>query len=182
MTTFKIALIGDAGVGTTSFIHKLMSGEFKKRYIPTSGVKINNILLNTNKGTINLSLYDVAGQEKYSTNNDIYYKDTNLAIIFFDLTSQLSFRNLGMWIKTYRKICPQGEIIVVGNKFDIGEKKVLPSQIREINYFENIPYFNISVKNNYQIKELLLQAIRMLINDYDITLINNIQSLNLAHL
>jgi len=39
--TFKVVLVGDGGVGKTTFVKRHISGEFEKRYIATMGVEVH---------------------------------------------------------------------------------------------------------------------------------------------
>ena len=40
MYNFRVILIGDSGVGKTTFLNKLKTIEFEKKYISTTGVNI----------------------------------------------------------------------------------------------------------------------------------------------
>ena len=59
-----MVLIGDGGVGKTTFVKRHITGEFEKKYIATQGVEVSNITFSTNVGPIKLCLWDTAGQEK----------------------------------------------------------------------------------------------------------------------
>lgn len=37
---FKLILVGDGGVGKTTFVRRHMTGEFEKRYVATRGVEV----------------------------------------------------------------------------------------------------------------------------------------------
>jgi GTP-binding nuclear protein Ran len=59
---FKVVLLGDGGVGKTTFVKRHLTGEFEKKYVATQGVDVSSIIFYTNKGPIKLSLWDTAGQ------------------------------------------------------------------------------------------------------------------------
>lgn len=59
---FKIVLVGDGGVGKTTFIKRHQTGEFEKRYIATQGVEVSSITFATSHGPIKLNIWDTAGQ------------------------------------------------------------------------------------------------------------------------
>lgn len=61
---FKVVLVGDGGVGKTTFVRRHQSGEFEKKYIATQGVEVSSITFYTTHGPIRLNLWDTAGQEK----------------------------------------------------------------------------------------------------------------------
>ena len=49
---FKLLLVGDGGVGKTTFVKRHMTGEFEKRYVATIGVEIHPLEFTTNRGPI----------------------------------------------------------------------------------------------------------------------------------
>jgi len=50
--TFKVLLVGDGGVGKTSFIHRHLGGYLEQRYVPTVGVSVKAINFHTNFGPL----------------------------------------------------------------------------------------------------------------------------------
>ncbi len=171
VSQFKIVLLGDAGAGKTVYINKLITNHFEQRYLATLGVEVTSLTLNTNKGQVEFSIYETAGQEKFGGLRDSYYEGANLAIIFFDLTSRITFKNVDYWVRDLRRTCENDiPIILIGNKCDILPRKV---QLQTITEFtnridnQNILYFDISVKSNYNIDQPLLHAAKLLLNDND---------------
>ena len=61
----KLILVGDGGVGKTTYINRLYTGEFRKQYIATMGVDTTPLGFHANKGNIVFNICDFAGQEKY---------------------------------------------------------------------------------------------------------------------
>jgi GTP-binding nuclear protein Ran len=58
---FKVILVGDGGVGKTTFIRRHLSGKFEKRYIATLGVEVHPVDFHTNYGIIRFNMWDTAG-------------------------------------------------------------------------------------------------------------------------
>lgn len=162
---FKIVLIGDAGSGKTNFVNRIAKGTFENKYISTFGFNCSLKALDTTKGNITLDIWDTAGQDKSSTQRESYYVGADAAIIFFDLTSTSSFKNVDFWKKTLGRVVPNIPIILCGNKHDLGYFKVKPNQIRDyLNVNLDINYFEASAKNNYNLDEMLLSVARNLTN------------------
>ena len=71
-TESKIVLIGDGGVGKTTFIKRHLTGEVEKKYIATMGAEVHPISFFTTRGEIKLNVWDTAGQEYLSGLRDGY--------------------------------------------------------------------------------------------------------------
>jgi len=69
---WTLVLVGDGGVGKTTFVKRHKTGEFEKKYVPTLGAEVHPIDFVTNKGRIIFNVWDTAGQEKYAGLRDGY--------------------------------------------------------------------------------------------------------------
>ena len=69
---WKLVLVGDGGVGKTTFVKRHKTGEFEKKYVPTLGAEVNPIDFVTGRGKILFNVWDTAGQEKYAGLRDGY--------------------------------------------------------------------------------------------------------------
>ena len=126
---YKIILAGDAGVGKTTYIERLLKGGFMKNYVATLGVDVFVLAINTNYGKIILDIWDTAGQERFKGLGEGYFTYSDGAIVMFDTTSKITFENVNSWTSSIRnqdkgKNIP---IVIYGNKFDLerGERGVI---------------------------------------------------------
>lgn len=66
---YKVVIIGDPSVGKTSLLTKFSTKKFETKYLPTVGVNITkqvlNLSVNNENVTINLMLWDIAGQPQF---------------------------------------------------------------------------------------------------------------------
>ena len=69
---FKCLLVGDGGVGKTTFVKRHKTGEFEKKYVATVGAEVIPMDFTTNRGKMIFSVWDTAGQEKYAGLRDGY--------------------------------------------------------------------------------------------------------------
>lgn len=69
---FKLVIVGDGGVGKTTFVKRHLTGEFERRYIATVGVEVHPMIFYTNHGPIRFNVWDTAGQEKLGGLRDGY--------------------------------------------------------------------------------------------------------------
>lgn len=162
---FKLILVGDGGVGKTTFVKRHKNGEFEKRYIATLGVEVHPLTFWTTLGPIVYDCWDTAGQEKFGGLRDGYYINGNAAIIMFDVTSRVSYKNVPIWHRDLIRVCEDIPIVLCGNKVDVKDRKVTPKQISFQRKKANIQYYDISAKSNYNFEKPFLWITKKLTGD-----------------
>jgi len=166
----KLILVGDGGVGKTTFVKRHLTGEFEKKYIATQGVEVHPMEFFTSKGKIKFNVWDTAGQEKLSGLRDGYYIDAHCAIIMFDVCSRITYKNVPKWYKDITRICELIPIVLVGNKVDEKNRKVKAKQILFARK-HGLQYFDISAKSNYQYEKPFVWLLKKLTGDPNLTLV-----------
>lgn len=152
---FKVVLIGDGGVGKSTFVKRHVSGEFEKKYVPTMGVEVHPLTFYTNFGEIMFDVWDTAGQERFGGLRDGYYIQAQAAIIMFDVTSRITYKSVPNWHRDVERVCGKIPIVLLGNKVDVKERKV---KARNITYHRkrNLQYYDLSAKSNYNFEKPFL--------------------------
>mmetsp|Transcript_10522 Transcript_10522/g.24466 ORF Transcript_10522/g.24466 Transcript_10522/m.24466 type:complete len:215 (-) Transcript_10522:233-877(-) len=161
---FKLILVGDGGVGKTTFVKRHLTGEFEKKYVATLGVEVHPLLFHTNRGPIRFNVWDTAGQEKFGGLRDGYYIQGQCAIIMFDVTSRITYKNVPNWYRDLTRVCENIPIVLTGNKIEIKDRKVKAKQIT-FHRKKNLQYFDISAKSNYNFEKPFLWIARKLCGD-----------------
>ncbi|KAJ3386376.1 GTP-binding nuclear protein gsp1/Ran [Lobulomyces angularis] len=164
MPTFKLILVGDGGTGKTTFVKRHLTGEFEKKYIATVGAEVYPLVFHTNFGAICFNTWDTAGQEKFGGLRDGYYIQGNCAIIMFDVTSRITYKNVPTWHRDLVRVCDNIPIVLCGNKVDIKERKVKAKQIT-FHRKKNLQYYDISAKSNYNFEKPFLWLVRKLVGN-----------------
>eukprot|EP01110_Echinostelium_bisporum_P004818 TRINITY_DN21930_c0_g1_i1.p1 TRINITY_DN21930_c0_g1~~TRINITY_DN21930_c0_g1_i1.p1 ORF type:complete len:231 (-),score=116.86 TRINITY_DN21930_c0_g1_i1:128-799(-) len=164
MPTFKLILIGDGSTGKTTFVKRHLTGEFEKKYVPTLGVEVHPLTFHTNCGPICFNVWDTAGQEKFGGLRDGYYIQGNAAIILFDVTSRMTYKNVPNWHKDVVRVCENIPIVLCGNKVDLKDRKVKAKQIT-FHRKRNLQYYDISAKSNYNFEKPFLWLARKLVGE-----------------
>lgn len=167
---FKLVLVGDGGVGKTTFVKRHLTGEFEKKYIATLGVEVHPMPFFTNHGQILFNVWDTAGQEKLGGLRDGYYIGGNCGIIMFDVCSRITYSNVPKWYKDLTRVCENIPIVLVGNKVDVKDRKVKAKQIT-FHRKKNLQYYDISAKSNYQFEKPFVWLLRRLTNDPNLVLV-----------
>ena len=171
----KVIVIGDSGVGKTTFISRLID-RFEENAASTFGVsyvtkelKIDNIL-------VHFDIWDTAGQEKYHAVNRLFYVDSKICIIVYDITNRTTFNNAcNFWYKAITNEIT-GNIIIglAGNKSDLYSKE----EVREeeaINYAQekNMIFSLTSSYDNTGVNELFYKLGKMYLNLYHKGILKN---------
>lgn len=74
-----------------------------------------------------LQLWDTAGQERFRSLSTAFFRDAMGFILMFDLTNENSFLSVRNWIVQLQThaYCDKPDIILVGNKADLHEHRVV---------------------------------------------------------
>ncbi|KAJ8452406.1 hypothetical protein Cgig2_006211 [Carnegiea gigantea] len=101
----------------------LWSGDVLADYIPTvfDNFSANVVVEGT---TVNLGLWDTAGQEDYNRLRPLSYRGADVFVLAFSLVSRASFENVQKkWILELQHYAPGVPIVLVGTKRDLREDK-----------------------------------------------------------
>ena len=77
---------------------------------------------------VKLQIWDTAGQERFRTITATYYRGTHGVIVVYDVTSGESFANVKRWLHEIDQNCDVVNRILVGNKNDDPDRKVVLSE------------------------------------------------------
>jgi GTP-binding nuclear protein Ran len=160
---FKLVLVGDGGVGKTTLVKRHLTGEFEKKYIPTLGVEVHPLKFTTNCGDLSFNVWDTAGQEKFGGLRDGYYIQGQCAIIMFDVTSRITYKNVPNWHRDIVRVCENIPIVLVGNKVDVKDRQVKAKNI-QFHRKRNLQYYDLSARSNYNFEKPFLWLARRLTN------------------
>ena len=167
---FKLVLVGDGGVGKTTFVKRHVTGEFEKKYVATLGCEVHPLDFHTSHGKIIFEVWDTAGQEKFAGLRDGYYINAHCAIVMFDVTSRITYKSVPNWHRDLVRVCENIPIVLVGNKIDVKDRKVKAKQIT-FHRKKNMPFYEISAKSNYHFEKPFLWIARKLAGSEDLTFV-----------
>lgn len=120
----KFILLGDAHTGKSTFVRRIENKHnltLSSTYIATIGVDMSKIkLINTKLNKqVGVQLWDTAGQERFRSIISSYYKDTCVALLFFDINNYETFQNAkNHWYEEIKQNAPDTMIFLIGNKYD----------------------------------------------------------------
>ncbi|KAE8385375.1 P-loop containing nucleoside triphosphate hydrolase protein [Aspergillus alliaceus] len=121
----KFVVVGDGGCGKTCLLISYSQGYFPEKYVPT--VFENYITQTVHRAsgkTVELALWDTAGQEEYDRLRPLSYPETDLLFVCFAIDCPASLENVvDKWYPEVLHFCPTTPIILVGLKSDLRNKR-----------------------------------------------------------
>lgn len=90
----KIIIIGDSGVGKSNLLLRYSEGKFVENYMMTIGINYVFRVIALDGVRIKLQIWDTAGQDKYKTITQNYYRNSQGVLIVFSLDSKDSFQSI----------------------------------------------------------------------------------------
>lgn len=158
---YIVNVVGDRRVGKTAFIKRHQSGEFftasdidpnQVSRLPDTAVRFN-----TNVGMVHFTI--IESEQPVPA---------NAYILMFDVTEPSSYThlvaNIAPWISDHDMK------VVCGNKVDIKERKVKPTNIT-IHRQLGCMYYDISAKSNYNFEKPFITLLSLLVPGY-LSLVN----------
>ncbi|KAF3789308.1 GTP-binding protein [Nymphaea thermarum] len=155
---FKLLLIGDSGVGKSCLLLRFADDSYLESYISTIGVDFKIRTVEQDGKTIKLQIWDTAGQERFRTITSSYYRGAHGIIVVYDVTDQESFNNVKQWLNEIDRYASENvNKLLVGNKCDLTDKKVVPYETAKAFADEiGIPFMEASAKNATNVEQAFM--------------------------
>ena len=129
-TTFKLLVVGDAGVGKTCLITRFVDDVFSSTCKSTIGVDFKAHSIEMDGKPVQLQVWDTAGQERFRALTTSYYRGAHGVILVYDVTEQSSYDHLSSWIKDVDLYSGEEVVkLLIGNKDDRPDAKCVSTDI-----------------------------------------------------
>ena len=151
MPVYKVVVAGDGSVGKTSLIRRYCEGKFEQSRLMTIGVDFQTKLVRLNGATFKLSIWDVAGQERFGSFRDTFYLGARALALVYDVTSAESFTNLERWRSEIRGIVPAAPMVLIANKIDL-PVQVPADEGRRWARRHHMPFLETSAANGHNVE------------------------------
>lgn len=170
----KLVIVGDGACGKTCLLIVFCNGKFPEVYVPTVFENYVATLTVDNK-TVELALWDTAGQEDYDRLRPLSYPDSHVILICFAVDLPDSLENVQeKWISEVHHHCQRIPVVLVALKKDlrndprtieylrrqnqrpvsVEEGQAMAARIGAYNYLE------CSAKNGDGVREVMEHATR----------------------
>ena len=155
----KIILLGESGVGKTSFFKRFIFNEYGEQFVSSIGVDYAFKNINYKKKDYLIQLFDIAGQLRFRNVVKSYFHMTDKYFVIFDLTDEDSLKDIHNWIDSIKEYSEKYKFIILGNKDDI-ENKISDEIINDnLKKYTDIIFMRVSAANNYNINEAIERMI-----------------------
>jgi len=129
----------------------------------TVGVDFKIKTLDIDGKLIKCQIWDTAGQEKYRTIINAYYRNANGIIIVYDLTNRVSFNNVKSWLLDFENGAQNINIpkLLIGNKSDLESVRQVDFEAgKELAEELDLKFLETSAKTAQYVKEAFYSIAR----------------------
>lgn len=161
---FKIVIVGDGGIGKSTMIQRLTTGQFIPQKI-TIGTDLATYDIDIDNINIRLQIWDFAGERRFRLFLPNYSRGATGCLLCYDITRRTSFDSLDEWFKIVNENAINPVFILVGEKLDLADirRSVNNEHAEELKEKYNLDYFfetsSKSGENNMMIFETLTRSI-----------------------
>ena len=125
----KVVVAGNGAVGKTSLIRRFCEGKFELTRVATIGVDFQTQTVALPEKTVKLSIWDMAGQDRFQVIRSGFYRGSRAAALVYDVADPESFNSLAKWRQEILEAIQKQPFVVVGNKIDL--ERVQPREQAE---------------------------------------------------
>ena len=155
-TTIPLMLIGDGQIGKTSLALRLTGNKFDDAVLTTIGKESYIYETEIHGNKIKMKIWDTAGQERFKSMSVSVIKNVEGLILTYSITNRETFLNLPTWLDQLNNAddLSKKPVIIVGNKLDLEESRVVSTQEGEKFAKEhNYHFYEASAKTGQNVQE-----------------------------
>jgi small GTP-binding protein len=123
----KICMLGAFSVGKTSLVKRFVESVFSETYLTTVGVKIDKKTVDLGDRTLNLILWDVAGEDDVSTIRMSYVRGSAGYVLVADGTRPSTLEVARSLRERVEADCGRLPFVLLLNKIDLQEQWAIGS-------------------------------------------------------
>lgn len=165
----KIISVGDIETGKSCLIKRYCEKRFVNKYLPTIGVDFGVTKVTVDDRVLKVNLFDLSGHTAFREVRNEFYKDTQVVLFVYDVTSKSSFENLDSWlneVKTYISdplIMNKIIFALCGNKVDKSSRYISFKQGHQWAQQNNCCYFETSAQTGDGVVQVFETVFKMLV-------------------
>ena len=164
---WKISVLGDPSVGKTSLVRRYVTGAFSDSYLSTIGVTFLRKEFKLDLHEVTLQIWDLGGQNLFSSVRANYLKGSHAALILFDLTQKTTLAHVQQWIDEVLGVCGKIPIVIIGNKSDLPYKPTVDEKAQQLCTNLGYQYAKTSAKTGDQMEETFIAVSKLIMAEYE---------------
>lgn len=136
----KLVLVGRGGVGKTSLVHRLITGDFEA-FNRTDGIAISDWNVLCGKDEVRAHIWDFGGQEIMHGTHRLFITSRSLYLVLLSAREGVEDVDADYWLSLVRSLAGDVPVLVVLNKFkefsfEVNRKLLLEKFGRNIQFVE----------------------------------------------
>lgn len=149
-------IIGSPGVGKTTLVERWSGKQFDLTYRTTIGADFKTMKLPVGDNFVTVKFWDIAGADRFKAMGPMYYRDSDIVLIVYDVSQPATFVDVRSWIQTVKShINNNPKFWLIGNKIDLSasiDNKFLEVYCNEFGFDRS---YLVSAKSDQGINETL---------------------------
>ncbi|CAK8696808.1 dnaJ homolog subfamily C member 27-like [Clavelina lepadiformis] len=165
----KIISMGNAEVGKSCIIKRYCERRFVSKYLPTVGIDYGVTKVHVNQKELKVNIFDMAGHPYFFEVRNEFYRDTQAALLVFDVCDRRSFESLESWLVEMKQEMGRTQNIdnvlffVCANKIDKVKRDVSTLEGRLWAESKGFHYFETSAASGEGINEMFQDLFNKLV-------------------
>jgi DnaJ homolog subfamily C member 27 len=155
-TRIKLLSIGSGGCGKSCLIKRYCEDRFVQKYIATIGIDYGVKPVQVDGAEVRVNFWDLSGHPEFFEVRNEFYKDTQGAMLVFDVSSRASFDELDLWLQEAAKFGANPKeipIALCANKVD--KKRVVSEEEgRQYALSRGMSYFETSASTGQSVSDM----------------------------
>ena len=98
----NFAIVGESAVGKSCILLQFIDKRFRQEYKVTIGVDFGSRIIEVDTQKLKIHIWDSAGQERYRSLPQSYYRNAYGVLLVYDITDRDSFNQVEKWIEDIR--------------------------------------------------------------------------------
>ena len=170
--TLKLLIVGGSGVGKTNFLNMFLNNKFNQNYFSSTGIDLQNKIMNIKNKKVRIQIWDTAGQEKYKSITKNLFLKVMGALVLYDITNEESFTKLKEWVELIIEECGRHiKILIIGNKSDLESQRAIDKEdaMKYANE-EKVQYIECSSKTGENVEKAIIVLSEKILESTEISM------------
>jgi small GTP-binding protein len=158
---FNIGIFGEGRVGKTCLIKRFVDGGFDEDELSGINAETFEKSINIDKTVVNLTIYDLPGQDTYHSLAKNYMKGLHGVILVYDIITKGSYEKINYWYEQLEKAFKADNLdinkvpfLLIGNKYDLEEKRVIKEEdgLNFVKDKKHMIFYECSAKSGHNVE------------------------------